>query len=374
MKLTVERDGLHAALGRVAKIIAHKSSMPILTHLRLRAGGANRIALTGTDLDIEAMTAMDAEVDTPGAALIPAHMLTSIVAKIPAGAQIQLESESEGRVTIRSGRSRFALQVLPESDFPELAHPEPTSAFEIDAKTLLTLLSQVDFAISNEETRYYLNGVFMHIINGADGPMLRAVATDGHRLARAECIAPPDSANLPGIIIPSKTVSEIKRLSKDATSHIQIQCDGKRIQLIFGGKDTTLISKLVDGTFPDYARVVPTDHPHRVTFPRGLMVEAAERVSCIASERGRSVKMAISDSRLGLSITDPCGGDAAEEIECAYDAAPVDIGVNVNYLIEALSVFESEEVHLNLADPASPLLFMEREGSSLQIVLMPMRL
>lgn len=375
MKLLVDRAQLHAALGRVAKIVEARSTIPILSFLRLRAQEGS-LTLAGTDLDLEATTSAAAEVGAPGAATVSAKALADIVSKLPAGAQVAMEAEG-ARMTIRSGRSRFTLPTLPVEDYPSPPALKSARAFALDAQTLAARLGQVAFAISTEETRYYLNGVFLHVHAGEDGPMLRLVATDGHRLARLEFAAPEGADGLAGIIIPSKTVSEVRRLGKDAEGEVAIESDGERIGFRFAhkGATTTLVSKTIEGTFPDYARVIPADNWRVVHAARETLAAAVERVATMrGGERGRAVRVALDAGRLTLAVSNPDLGEAVEEVDITYDADPLEIGFNSAYLAEILATLAAPEVEIRLNSAGSPAIVQDRGETNLLTVLMPMRI
>jgi DNA polymerase-3 subunit beta len=374
MKLTLERDALHSALGRVAKIVERKSTIPILTHLRLETRG-DFLALKGTDLDLEAETAVPADTAVPGLMTAPAATLSDIVAKVPAGAQIVLEAQ-DGRLVLRASRSKFTLQTVPPEDFPDTGEKSFSHHFEIAASMLGEMIGKTEFAISNEETRYYLNGIYLHVREVEGHSMLRAVATDGHRLARIEFAAPTGAAGMPAIIVPRKAVGEIKRLAKDATGAIGFDINDRLAKVTIPGKvsTTVLTTKLIDGTYPDYERVIPRGNDKIALIDRASFMSAVDRVSCISSAHGCGTRLAFGDRKLILSVNNPDAGEAADEIDADYESAPIEIGFNSKYLGEVLSVLGSENAEIALADPGSPTLFRERAGGALVIVLMPMRI
>jgi DNA polymerase-3 subunit beta len=294
------------------------------------------------------------------------------VRKLPDGCQVSLENTGDaGQLQLRSGRSRFQLQALPASDFPDLSAGEFTQSFSLAAGDLKKLIEKTQFAISNEETRYYLNGIFMHTTGGDSQTVLRAVATDGHRLARVEIPAPKGAEGMPGIIVPRKAVVEVQKLVEDLTQEVKIEVSTTKIRFTFG--DVVLTSKLIDGTFPDYLRVIPASNDKRLIVERQLFSDAVDRVSTISSERGRAVKLAISGGKLILSVTNPDSGSAIEELEVDYDAPPIDIGFNARYLLDITGQLDSDTVLFKLADPGSPTLVLDRDGAAALYVLMPMR-
>ena len=371
MKVTVERAALLRALGHVHRVVERRNSIPILSNILLR-GSAGSLHLRATDLDIEVTERFGAEVDLEGATTVPGYMFYEIVRKLPDGSQISLDTTGDStQLVIRSGRSRFTLQTLPDSDFPDLSAGELGHRFQLPAGELRRLIEKTQFAISADETRYYLNGIYLHTIDVMGHAMLRAVATDGHRLARVETDAPQGSSGMPGIIIPRKAVNEIIKLVETGIDEVAVELSATKIRLTFG--EVVLTSKLIDGTFPDYQRVIPTANDKRLTVEKSEFAAAVDRVSTISSERGRAVKLILADGRLTLSVTSPDSGSAVEEIEVDYDQAPLEIGFNARYLLDVASELDGDTALLKFADAGSPTLIQDREGSSALYVLMPMR-
>ncbi|HEV2574748.1 DNA polymerase III subunit beta [Methylocella sp. CPCC 101449] len=371
MKVTLERAALLKSLGHVHRVVERRNTIPILSNVLLQAAGRS-LLLKATDLDLEITETVAADVGQAGATTLPAHTLYDIVRKLPDGAQVSLEQSGEGgQLLLRSGRSRFTLQSLPETDFPDLNAGDLSHKFVLPAGDLKKLIEKTQFAISTEETRYYLNGIFMHTTDSGGHTMLRAVATDGHRLARVEMPAPQGSPGMPGVIIPRKAVTEVQKLIEDSESEIGIEMSTTKARFTFG--NVVLTSKLIDGTFPDYARVIPTNNDKRLTVERGSFAQAVDRVSTISSERGRAVKLAITDGKLTLSVTNPDSGSAVEELEVDYDAPAIDIGFNARYLLDITSQLDSDTALFKLADPGSPTVIQDRDGASALYVLMPMR-
>ncbi len=378
MKVTLERAALLKSLGHVHRVVERRTTIPILSNVLLHAED-QALLLKATDLDLEVTERLAADVGAAGATTLPAHILYEIVRKLPDGAQVSLESEGEqGQLQLRSGRSRFNLQSLPESDFPDLATGEFGHSFNLAALDLKRLIDKTQFAISNEETRYYLNGVFLHTIDVEGHMMLRAVATDGHRLARVEIPAPKGSAGMPGVILPRKAVAEVQKLIEDPSAGIQVEISPVKARFTFGDPSAgsgqvVLISKLIDGTFPDYVRVIPSNNDKRLIVERAPFAAAVDRVSTISSERGRAVKLSLADAKLTLSVTNPNSGSATEELDVDYDSSPIDIGFNARYLLDITEQLDSDTVLFKLADPGSPTLVQDRDGAAALYVLMPMR-
>jgi DNA polymerase-3 subunit beta len=371
MKVTVERAALLRSLGHVHRVVERRNTIPILSNVLLRSDGSG-LRLKATDLDIEVTETIAADAAQGGATTVPAHVIYDIIRKLPEGAQVSLETAGDaGQMQIRSGRSRFMLQALPESDFPDLAAGEMPFKFSLPPMDLRRLIDKTQFAISTEETRYYLNGIYFHTIETGGATMLRAVATDGHRLARVEIPAPQGADGMPGVIVPRKAVAEIQKLVEAAEENVSVELSSSKIRVTLGG--VVLTSKLIDGTFPDYQRVIPTGNDKRLTVDRDEFAKAVDRVSTISSERGRAVKLALNESRLVLSVTNPDSGSATEELEVDYEAQGLDIGFNARYLLDITGQLDGDTALFKLADPGSPTLIQDREGSPALYVLMPMR-
>ena len=371
MKVTVERADLLRSLGHVHRVVEKRNTIPILANVLIKAD-QSRLAFKATDLDLEVTETIAAEVSPGGSSTVPAHMFYEIVRKLPEGSQIVLEASGDRAVlAIKAGRSRFTLQTLPETDFPDLAAGEMTHSFKIGAADLKRLIDKTQFAISTEETRYYLNGIYLHAAGGEKAPMLRAVATDGHRLAQVELPLPEGAGGMPGIILPRKTVIEVQRLIEDNSVDVVVELSQGKIRFTFG--DVVLTSKLIDGTFPDYGRVIPANNDKELIVDKKEFVQAVDRVSTVSSERGRAVKLSVTSGRLTLSVTNPDSGSATEEIEVDYAADPIDIGFNSRYLLDIAGQIEGEAAVLRLADPGSPTLIQDRNAKGALYVLMPMR-
>jgi DNA polymerase-3 subunit beta len=371
MKVTVERAELLKSLGHVHRVVERRNTIPILSNVLIKAE-RSKLSLKATDLDLEVIDAIAAEVAPGGSTTVPAHMFYEIVRKLPDGAQIVIEGSGDRAVlTIRAGRSRFTLQTLPESDFPDLAAGEMTHSFKLAAADLKRLIDKTQFAISTEETRYYLNGIFLHAVGTGKNATLRAVATDGHRLAQVELPLPDGAAGMPGVIVPRKTVGEVQRLIETGEGEIAVELSQGKIRFSIG--EVVLTSKLIDGTFPDYGRVIPVNNDKELTVDKKDFEAAVDRVSTVSSERGRAVKLSISGSKLVLSVTNPDSGSATEELEVDYSADPLDIGFNSRYLLDIAAQIEGEVAVLKLADPGSPTLIQDKDSKGALYVLMPMR-
>jgi DNA polymerase-3 subunit beta len=274
-------------------------------------------------------------------------------------------------MTLRSGRSTFTLACLPPEDYPLMASGDLGHQFALSAADLMRLIDRTRFAISTEETRYYLNGIYVHAAKSNDVSMLRAVATDGHRLARMEIPLPEGAAGMPGVIVPRKTVTELRKLLDEADQEVAIALSDTKVRFTFGA--TVLTSKLIDGTFPDYDRVIPTGNDRILEVNCKEFAEAVDRVSTISTEKSRAVKLAIERGSLTLSATSPENGVATEEIEVRYSAQPLEIGFNSRYLLDITEQIEGDGARFAMADAASPTLVCDTADRSALYVLMPMR-
>jgi DNA polymerase-3 subunit beta len=371
MKLSLDRGVLLKSLGHVQSVVERRNTIPILSNVLIEAKDG-RMTLTATDLDIAVVEAVEAEIGQPGATTAPAHTLYEIVRKLPDGTQVELRLDAErGRMAIVAGRSRFTLACLPREDFPAIGDGEMPHRFEIEAAELARLIDKTRFAISTEETRYYLNGIYLHAADSNQVSMLRAVATDGHRLASAELPVPQGAERIPGIIIPRKTVAELRKLIDEVEGAVSIGLSETKIRFTFGHVELT--SKLIDGTFPDYARVIPTGNDKVLEVEGKTFAEAVDRVATISTEKSRAVKLNLDRDRLIVSVTSPENGSAQEELPVSYGAEPLEIGFNARYLLDIAGQINGESARFLLADAHSPTLVRDCGDDHALYVLMPMR-
>ena len=371
MRLVIERSELLRALGHVTSVVERRTTIPILSNVLIKAHGST-VELKATDLEREVVEQVPAEIKQPGATTVQAHVLHDIVRKLRDGAQVEIVRDVEKeRLTITSGQSRFALQTLAPEDFPDIASGAMANEFELPAADLKRLIDKTRFAISTEETRYYLNGIYLHTAAHNGKPTLRAVATDGHRLAQVELPLPEGASSMPGVIIPRKTVNELHRLIEASQSPIRIGISAAKVRFEIG--TIVMTSKLIDGTFPDYGRVIPQANDKALDVSNVEFANAVDRVSTIASERGRAVKLNLSHDKLVLSVVNPDGGSATEEIAVDYGAAPLEIGFNARYLLDISGQLESDRARFMLADSGSPTIVRDGDDDTALYVLMPMR-
>jgi DNA polymerase-3 subunit beta len=350
-------------------VVERRNTIPILSNVLIEAQAGGTMRLMATDLDLQIDETIAAAVDQPGAITVSAHTLFDIVRKLPEGSQVELAA-AEGRITVNAGRAKFTLATLPRDDFPMIAEGELPTTFELPAETLKQIIDKTRFAISTEETRYYLNGIFLHVTDDAQ-PLLRAAATDGHRLARVTVARPDGADGMPDVIVPRKCVAELRKLLDEVDGSVGVSLSGSKIRFDLG--QAILTSKLIDGTFPDYSRVIPTANDKILKIDPKSFMQGVDRVSTIATEKTRAVKMALDRDKIILSVTSPENGAAAEEVPGEYAAMPFEIGFNSRYLMDILAQIEGDLVEVHLADAAAPTLIRENDSSPALYVLMPMR-
>lgn len=371
MKATIERATLLKGLSHVQSVVERRNTIPILSNVLIEATADGALRLMATDLDLQINESVAAAVDQPGATTVSAHTLFDIARKLPEGAQVSL-SAADGRMAIAAGRARFSLGTLPRDDFPVIAEGELPTQFEMPAELLKQIIDRTRFAISTEETRYYLNGIFLHV-SDAEGsqPVLKAAATDGHRLARVTIPRPDGAEAMPDVIVPRKCVAELRKLLDEVDGSVGVSLSPTKIRFDLG--QAILTSKLIDGTFPDYSRVIPTGNDKILRIDPKSLMEGVDRVSTIATEKTRAVKVGLDRDKVTLSVTSPENGTAAEEVSGDYGAAPFEIGFNSRYLLDILGQIDGDMVEVHLADPAAPTLIRENDRASALYVLMPMR-
>jgi DNA polymerase III subunit beta len=369
MRVTIERSTFLKALNHVQSVVERRNTIPVLSNVLVQAK-AGVVTLTATDLDIEIVETVVAETAREGAATVPAHMLYDIVRKLPDGAQLQLEQGPDSsRVAITAGRSKFALQALPAEDFPDLSSGEFGNTFALPATDLKFLIEKTRFAISTEETRYYLNGIYLHQAKQAD--TLRAVATDGHRLAQAQVSLPVGADGMPGVIVPRKTVLEIVKLMEGEEGNVEVSLSASKIR--FSSGNLVVTSKLIDGTFPDYERVIPRNNSKVLVTDAKDFAQAVDRVSTISLEKSRAVKLSLADGKMSLVVNNPDSGSAEEELIVDYDQEAIEIGFNSRYLLDVAGQITAETIRFEFQDSGSPTLVKDPKDEHSLYVLMPMR-
>ncbi|MBY5933449.1 DNA polymerase III subunit beta [Tateyamaria omphalii] len=371
MKISVERGVLLKAVSQAQSVVERRNTIPILANVLIEAEGSD-VTFRATDLDIEVVDKAPAQVERAGSTTVAATTLHEIVRKLPDGALVTLTADTAaGRLTVEAGRSNFSLATLPKEDFPVMASSEYASNFSVEAPKLRRLFDKSKFAISTEETRYYLNGVYMHIADGDDGKALRCVATDGHRLARIDSDLPEGASDMPGVIVPRKTVGELRKLLDDDDMKIAVSVSETKVR--FATPDITLTSKVIDGTFPDYTRVIPVGNTRKLEVDASDFAKAVDRVATVSSERSRAVKLQLDEDRLVLSVNAPDSGAAEEELAVAYGDERLEIGFNAKYLLEIASQVDRENAVFMFNSSGDPTLMREGTDQSAVYVVMPMR-
>ena len=366
MKATIERATLLKSLSHVQSVVERRNTIPILSNVLIEAREDGTIRLMATDLDLQVDESVPANVGQAGATTVSAHTLFDIVRKLPDGSQVELNA-AEGKMQLSAGRARFNLSTLPRDDFPVIAEGDLPTRFELPAATLQQIIDKTRFAISTEETRYYLMGIFLHIADD----QLKAAATDGHRLARVTVAKPDGADGMPDVIVPRKCVAELRKLLEELEGTVEVSMSATKIR--FGLGSAVLTSKLIDGTFPDYNRVIPTANDKLLKLDPKTFAQGVDRVSTIASEKTRAVKMNVDRDKVTLSVTSPESGTATEELAADYGADGLEIGFNARYLLDILGEIDGDTVEVHLADAAAPTLLRENDKSEALYVLMPMR-
>mgnify|MGYP001260835192 CR=1 FL=1 len=370
MKLTIERAALLRSLSHIQNVVERRTTIPILSNVKLSAEG-EQLGLTATDMDISLVAHEPARISPGGTTTAAAHPLFDIVRKLPEGSEVGLEHQSGGELTVRAARSVFSLPTLPADEFPAIGEEDLAVRFAIAAADLARLIDKTRFAISTEETRYYLNGIHLHATRGGAATMLRGVATDGHRLARVEVGLPAGAEQIPPIIVPRKTVIEVRRLIEGFGGEVEVGVSPSRIRFAF--ERAVLVSRLIDGTFPDYERVIPTGNEKLASFACQEFASAVDRVATISTEKARAVKLAFADGTVTISAVSADSGRAVEELDVDYAGESLEIGFNARYILDMLQEIDGETVRFEMASAAAPTVVRDPADASTLYVLMPMR-
>ncbi len=372
MKLSIDRSALLGSLSHIQNVVERRTTIPILSNVKLTAVTEGILHLTATDMELSIAAQENCTVEEAGTTTVAAHLLFDIVRKLADGSQLALIQPADvNEMTVTSGRSEFTLPTLPSDQFPAMEAESLDVTFTMPSADLAKIIDKTRFAISLEETRYYLNGIHVHAqLNGATS-MLRGVATDGHRLARVEVPLPDGASDVPPIILPRKTVGEIRKLIDEQGGDVEVSVSANRIQLMIG--TTLLISRLIDGTFPDYERVIPKDNDKKALVEAKAFATAVDRVATISTERARAVKLSLEKGKLSISAASSEAGRAVEEIDIDYDSDAFEIGFNARYILDMMAEVEGSQTELNLSSPASPTIVRDPEDGATLHVLMPMR-
>ena len=364
MKFTAEREHILAALQAAIGVVERRQTMPILANVLLSAKD-NRLAVTATDLEVELVAGADIKSGSDGAITVPGRKLLDICRSLPDGAKITVAQEGE-RVQLRAGKSRFTLSSLPAAEFPVIDEMNVQQTLDIPQADLKRLLDKTHFSMAQQDVRYYLNGMLLE----TDGKMLRSVATDGHRLALCE-MALASKGKGQQIIVPRKGVLELQRLLGQEGS-VALTIGSNHIRAQIG--DIRFTSKLIDGRFPEYSRVIPANPPRLVQADRDVIRSALQRTAILSNEKYRGIRLALQGNSMTLQAHNPEQEEAEEEIEVQYDGDDIEVGFNVNYLLDAIAAIEGSEVEIGLTDANSSCLIRAPDNSSSRYVVMPMRL
>ena len=375
MEIKANSSDLLKALNHIHGTVEVRHTLPILSNIVLSAEN-NELSLSSTNLDIFCSDKIDAEIVNSGEISVPAITFFEIVKRLPSGSDVILSmGDEDTELILKCGRSKFNLSTLKTEDFPILSDKDLSTNFVISADELSRMIDKTKFAISNEETRYYLNGIFFHKAESNSIKFLRAVATDGHRLAQYDIPLPQGAEEITGIIIPKKTVFELRKVLDDADGDVSVSLNENKIKFSFN--NLKIISKVIDGTFPDYTKVIPQNNDKKFKTNNSELKNAIDRVSAVAineETKSKAIKLTIENNKLNLSVESQSKGSAKEEIDISYTNEKVDIGFNSRYLLDICNEVDGDEIDVNLLDSISPAIILDKTDENLFFVLMPMRI
>ncbi len=368
MNFTIDRNTFLKPLGHIYSVVEKRNTIPILSNVLIETN-SSKVSLTATDMDMDIVETVECIVSNPGKITVAAHTLYDIVRKLTDGSEIKVELK-DTNLEISSSKSQFILPTLPVDDYPVMTDIEKGSNFSVQSIDLANLIDNTKFAISLEETRYYLNGIYLHVPT-SNKDKLRAVATDGHRLAQAEIPLPNGAEELQGIILPRKAVGEIRKLIDSTDGQVKVIISSTKAKFIF--PNSILTTKLIDGAFPDYQRVIPQKNLNKLIVSNNDFSKAIDRVSTVSMEKSRAVKLSLKGNILALNVNSHDLGNASEELEVNYDCDNLDIGFNSKYLLDIAAQIQGKEIEILLSDSASPALITDPDQDGVIFVLMPMR-
>ena len=375
MDFRVNSTELAKALSHIHGIVEVRHTLPILSNIIILAE-ENRLSFSSTNLDIFCSDSISAQINKNGTTSVSASTFYEIVKRLPSGSDIQITlSEEDSTLIIKCGRSKFNLTTMSPEDFPKISSDDLSTKFVLSATELKRMIDKTKFAISNEETRYYLNGIFFHRTQKDSIDILRAVATDGHRLAQYDIPLPNGANEMNGIIIPKKTIQELRRVLDDASGDINIELNENKVKFAFN--DIQITSKVIDGTFPDYTKVIPTSNDKIIITKNDELKNSIERVSAVAINeevKSKAIKIFFESNKLLLNVDSTSRGSAVEEIDISYEQDKVEIGFNSRYLIDICNEIDGEKITLKLLDSTSPAIILDESDENLFFVLMPMRI
>lgn len=367
MKFTIQREQLLKPLLLVTGVVERRQTLPVLANLLIKAN-ENRLEITGTDLEVELVVQCDAQVEQAGEATLPARKLADIWRSLGEGAEVSVAVEGD-RAVVRSGRSKFTLATLPAADFPKVPGGEADVSLQLSQKSMGRLIDDVSFAMAQQDVRYFLNGMLLEV----DGGHTRAVATDGHRLAMSTCMeANPGVDKRVQAIVPRKGVLELGRLLDGDSETLDLQLGGNHLRVQSG--DYTLTTKLVDGQFPDYEKVIPSDASRHLSGDRETLKNAFQRASILSNEKYRGVRLLIEPEQLTIQANNPEQEEAEEVVAIEFNGDNLEIGFNVSYLLDVLNVLKTDGITLSVSDANSSALIEGNGNDAAVYVVMPMRL
>ncbi len=366
MRFTTSRDSLFKALQAVVGVVEKRQTMPILSNLLLKVSNGE-LEMTATDLELELINRLPVEESQDGAAAVPARKLFDICRGLPEGSNISFEL-NEQRATLRSGRSRFVLATMSPDEYPLLEGVNEGQQFEVPRDGLRKIMDRTHFAMAHQDVRYYLNGLLIEVKNSC----LRAVATDGHRLALSELELDTAASEILQIIVPRKAITELQRLMDEGDEQLKLFITSNHLRVQLGAIRFT--TKLIDGRFPDYERVIPEEGDKLLQVDRETVRQALIRTAILSNEKFRGVRITLAEARLRLQAQNPDHEEAEEDLEVDYSGSPIEIGFNVNYLLDALGAMEGEQFTLELSSPDSSGLIRDPADGGSRYVVMPMRL
>ncbi len=371
MHITVSKTNLVKTISHLYRIVEKKSTIAILSNMKIEADKDLKFTATNTDLEI--VEGVVGTVNISGSTTLPVHVMYDIVRKLPEGFDVEIKTDVSGSNAIIScGNSQFTLPTLPAGDFPMMDSSSMPFKFTLPASDLIKLIDKTKFAMSTDETRYFLNGIYLHTVEKDGHELLRAVATDGHRLARQDVLSPEGATGMPSIIIPRRVITELRAQLDTAEDNVTIETSETKTRVSFGS--TTIISKLIDGKFPDYEKVIPTSNDKEMEVDAKLFSEAVDRVSSISFEKSKAIKLRIAKDKLTLLASTPDAGSAIEDINVNYESEPMDVGFNSRYLMDVAALIEGKFMKFVISDPSSPTIVKELDDPSTIYVLMPMRI
>ncbi len=371
MKATIEKKKLMQSLSHLHGVVEKRNTIPILANVLIEAKD-NTLSLAATDMEIAELQNISCKVEQVGSITTPAHVLYDIVRKLPESALIELESEEGKKLDIKTNKISFSLMCLNPKDFPDIHSGEFPEGFELEASELSRLIDKTLFSVSTEETRYYLNGIFVHSIKEAGEEVFRVVATDGHRLSRLSSKMPLNTSDLEGVIIPRKTVIELRKILENKESKVKVQISKNKIKFII--ENIIITSKLLDGTFPDYERVIPNNNKKELIIDTKEFIDAVDRVSTLSSDRTKAIKFNLNSKLLEISAENPDQGSAKENLNVHYTGDEIEIGFNSRYLLDIAKQISGANIKFLLSDKLSPTLIFDEDDKEALYLLMPMHI